>query len=74
MFGILKALLRIGREVQRIREIHEIVYKSELEYHDLVTKSAKSPPLKPSEVEFTVTPYIQRDEFGQIIEPSTEDE
>lgn len=74
MFGILKALLRIAKEVHRIREIQEIAYKHELAYHEEEVKAMKSPPLKPSEVEFTVSPYIKRDNYGNIIEDVIEDD
>lgn len=74
MLRLLKALINLTREVRRIKEILEIVHQPELEYHRLGLEVDKAPPLKASEAEFTVSPLIRRDDYGQIIEDPNDDD
>lgn len=65
MWGILKDLVRIAKEVKRIREVLEIAYHHELSLHEYAKGYSKT-PLKPSDVEFNVTGSIL-DEYGEEI-------
>lgn len=71
MFRALVALLRIAKEVRRIRQILETVHYKELAA-ERVYKHYK--PLKSSEV-IIDTDYIQKtDLYGKIIEEDAENE
>lgn len=74
LIKLLKTLLNLTKELRRIREILEIVFKDKLTYHRLSQDEISYPTLHGNEAEFTVTPYIQRDIFGEVIDKEKEED
>jgi len=66
VIAIIKALTRIASNLQRIREILEIVHYKELYLHDQYKKS-KSIKEKDSDREFFVKESTDMDEYGEAI-------
>lgn len=67
MFRALVALLRIAKEVKRIRLILEIVYTRELAVYDSYKSKPFKTPTKFSEVIIDTSPFIKRDIYGEVI-------
>jgi len=73
MFRGLVALLRMARELRRIRQILEIAFEKELTVAELY-KSHPSKSLSFSELIIDTSPLIKRDMFGQVIPEDEEEE
>lgn len=74
MLNIFKALITIAKNLQRIREILEIAYAKELSYHKLKLQySISKGQEKDSDREFYFKPDIDKDEYGEALEPLEEE-
>jgi len=66
----LVALLRIAREIKRIRQILEIAFSREIEVHEAY-KSYKPSTLK-SDIILDTDYHIKRDIYGNVIDEEAE--
>jgi len=74
MIAILKALISIAKNLQRIREILEIIHQPELEYHALSQRYEKlKVKEKDSDREFDIK-YEAKDIYEEVYGETLEDE
>ena len=69
MIAILKALIRIAKNLERIRYILEIAYEEEIKLHELYKEYSKSnSKVKDSDREFNTISRPTHNEYGEVIE------
>ena len=67
MFKIALSLVRIAKELRRIREILEFVFRDELEKQAILARYS-STPLSMSDIVVDSSPLIKRDDYGRVLE------
>lgn len=72
MFRALVALLRIAKEVRRIRTILEIVHSKEITAYNYYKSKPTKTPTKLNEVVIDTSPIIRRDIYGEVIKEEDE--